>query len=96
MRIAIRRVVAVAGYILALGSVGVSDYYTLVLQEAEPVGTWVWFAIGAAMLAPELIHMICKGKKRHDARRLGIIQYDPDAGEWGYFRPYDYDEETDR
>jgi hypothetical protein len=89
----VSKAMAAVGYVLALGSAGVSDYYTLVLGEPEPAGTWFRFALGTMMLLPELIRHVVKTKKRRNSRKRGIIRYDPDAGKWGYFRPYDYDEE---
>lgn len=77
-----RKLFAAAGWLVVVGMTGTSDYYSVVLGMKDPDYVWPGIIIGLVMMAPELIHLGAKRKNKPDPRRLGVIRFDPDAGEW--------------
>lgn len=56
----VRNILGVVGACLLWTMVSTSDYYVLILKEPEPGYVWPLIYLGAVLMLPTVIHIICE------------------------------------
>lgn len=62
------------GGLTVFGTAGSSDYFSMVLGEAEPWWLWPLMGAGFLLMLPKLVSL-GRAEEREDPRRLGVIRY---------------------